>query len=68
MEKVINEEKLYHRHHIRLDHSLNTKLMNHMVENEMTLTGVVRKSLRKYFQTEEVHETVNPVKKESFIK
>ena len=68
MEHNINEEKLYHQYLIRLDDELSTKLQHHAVENDMKITGVIRRSLRKYFQTEEVHETVNPVKKESFIK
>ena len=52
MGNTINQDKLYHQHLIRLDDTLNEKLLNHMNENEMTLTGVVRKSLRKYFESE----------------
>jgi hypothetical protein len=37
----------------RLDDTLNEKLLNHMEENEMTLTGTVRRSLRVYFEKDE---------------
>jgi len=64
MESNINHDKLYHQHLIRLDDKLNTKLLNHMEQNEMTLTGVIRKSLRVFFETEEsTKETVEAVKK-----
>ena len=68
MEHNINEEKLYHQYLIRLDDELSTKLQHHAVENDMKITGVIRRSLRKYFQTEEVQEAVNPAQKESSIK
>jgi len=64
MENNTKEEKLYHPHLIRLDDNLNNKLLNHMEENDMTMTGVIRRCLRKYFQNEEL-VTMTPVKKQS---
>ncbi|MGA3015258.1 MAG: hypothetical protein ABSD71_14615 [Bacteroidales bacterium] len=53
MESIIKHGKHYNQHLFRLDDGLNTKLLNHMEENEMTLTGVVRKSLRVYLEKDE---------------
>lgn len=53
MESIIKQGKHYHQHLFRLDDTLNEKLLNHMEENEMTLTGVVRKSLRVFFEKDE---------------
>ena len=50
-----NEQKLVnHTHLIRLDDELNSKLMNHMVENDMNMAGVIRRSLRQFFKNEEL--------------
>ena len=64
MENIINQEKLFHKHLISLDNDLNTKLINHVSENDMTLTGVVRRSLRIYLEggtknQELIHESEN---------
>lgn len=49
-----NEEKLYHRHLVRIDDELDQKLMNHIEVYDMTIAGVIRQSLRKYFENEEL--------------
>jgi hypothetical protein len=53
-----NEVKLYHRHLFRLDDTLNTKLLNHMESNDMSMAGLIRTSLRQYFQNEELKTNV----------
>ncbi len=52
MENPLIEEKLYHQHLFRLDDKLNQKLLNHMTEYEMTLSGVIRRSLRIFLESE----------------
>ena len=49
---VSNEGKLYHEYLIRLDDELSTKLVHFTKENDMKITGVVRRSLRKFFENE----------------
>ena len=44
-----NESKLHHEFLIRLDNDLSDKLYNHAQENDMKITGVVRRSLRLFF-------------------
>ena len=68
MEHITNEEKLYHQYLIRLDDELSTKLQHHAVENDMKITGVIRRSLRKYFANEEVKEGFEPAKNASISK
>jgi len=68
MENIINKGKTY-QHLIRLDEGLNSKLFNHMVENEMTLAGVIRKSLRQFFQSEDLKkETIKSGEKRMSMK
>lgn len=52
MENPVIEEKLYHQHLFRLDDTLNQKLINHMNEYDMTLSGVIRRSLRLFLESE----------------
>jgi hypothetical protein len=59
---VTNESSLYHEYLIRLDDELSQKLMHFAKENDMTLTGTVRKSLRQFFQNEESGEPAIAVK------
>jgi len=47
-----NEGKLYHEYLIRLDDELSTKLVHFTKENDMKITGVVRRSLRQFFENE----------------
>jgi hypothetical protein len=64
MESINTQDKLYHKHLIRLDDNLNTKLINHMTENDMTLTGVVRRSLRVFLEKETLkHESAIGIEK-----
>jgi predicted transcriptional regulator len=49
---ISNESKLYHEYLIRLDDELSTKLVHFSKENEMKYTGVIRKSLRQFFENE----------------
>lgn len=48
-----NESKLYHEYLIRLDDELSTKLVHFSRQNDLTLTGTIRRSLRQFFQNEE---------------
>ena len=54
MDKINTQEKLYHQHLFRLDDSLNTKLLNHMNENDMTLSGLIRRSLMMFLERETI--------------
>lgn len=49
----LNESKLYHEYLIRLDDELSTKLVHFTKEKDMKITGVVRQSLRRFFENEE---------------
>ena len=48
-----NESKLYHEYLIRLDDELSTKLVHFTKENDMKIVGVVRQSLRRFFENED---------------
>ena len=48
-----NDMKLYHEYLIRLDDELSTKLVHFTQENDMKITGVIRRSLRQFFHNEE---------------
>jgi hypothetical protein len=52
MERQITEEKLYHQHLFRLDDNLNTRLLNHMEEYGFSLSGIVRRSLKMFIESE----------------
>ena len=60
---IADESKLYHDYLIRLDNELSTKLVHFSHENDMKLTGVVRKSLRQFFEKEENKYQTESVKK-----
>lgn len=62
-----NEGKLYHEFIIRLDDELSTKLVHFSRQNDMTLTGTVRRSLRQFFQNEESLLPIQSVKKNDLI-
>jgi hypothetical protein len=49
---VSDESKLYHEYLIRLYDELSTKLIHYTKENEMKYTGVIRKSLRQFLESE----------------
>ena len=51
---MYKDEKLYHEFLIRLDNELTDKLVQFTKENDMKITGVVRQSLRQFFNREEI--------------
>ena len=53
MDNFLTHEKQFHQHLFRLNEELNMKLINHMQENDMSLSGTVRSSLRLLFETVE---------------
>jgi predicted transcriptional regulator len=59
---ISNENRLYHEYLIRLDDDLSTKLVHFSKENDMKITGVVRRSLKQFFQNEEYNEKTETVK------
>ena len=59
-----NKEMLDNELLIRLDDELNQKIRAHGKENDMTLSAIIRRSLRQFFQREDL-KTVKPVKKQS---
>jgi predicted transcriptional regulator len=62
-----NDERLYHQFLIRLDNELAEKLYNHASENDMKLSGVIRRSLRQYLQQEESRK-IDSGKKQEHLK
>ncbi len=52
MEEPNTEQRLYHQHLFRLDDTLNTKLLNHMEEYGFSLSGLVRRSLKMFIESE----------------
>ena len=59
-----NKEMLDNELLIRLDDELNQTIRAHGKENDMTLSAIIRRSLRQFFQREGL-KTVKPVKKQS---
>jgi hypothetical protein len=57
-----NEDVLYHQYLIRLDNELSRKMIQFTKENDMKLTGLIRKSLRQFFKNEETKDQTKPVK------
>jgi len=53
------KSKLNHQLLIRLDDDLTSKLNNHSKVNDMSLSSIIRRSLRQFFERE---VTVKPVK------
>ena len=53
MEQKLNSRGLEHQLLVRLDDNLIHKLRNHSTENDMSMSGIVRRSLRQFFQREE---------------
>lgn len=54
MERPLTEEKLYHQHLFRLDDDLNARLLNHMEEYGFSLSGIVRRSLKMFIESDAV--------------
>ena len=52
MEKTNTEERLYHQHLFRLDDETNERLLNHMEEYGFSLSGIVRRSLKMFIESE----------------
>ncbi len=59
---ISNDFKLYHDYLIRLDDDLSTKLVHFSKENDMKITGVVRRSLRRFFEQVESSRQPETVK------
>jgi len=57
MEPISNDGKLTHEYLLRLDDELTQKLIHHARENDMKLSMVIRRSLRQFFQNEELKKT-----------
>lgn len=53
MGKIINSRGLDHQLLVRLDQNIIGKLKNHAMENYMSMSAIVRRSLRKFFENEE---------------
>ena len=62
MEKKSNDGVLCNEFLFRMDDEMLFKLRKHASENDMTLSAIIRRSLRQFFQREEM-KTVKPVKK-----
>jgi len=58
---INNEFKLYHEYIIRLDDELSTKLIHYTKKYDMKIVGVIRRSLRQFFE----NELQNDIKKNS---
>ena len=52
MEKTNTEERLSHQHLFRLDDETNERLLNHMEEYGFSLSGIVRRSLKMFIESE----------------
>ena len=63
----INENRLYHLHLVRLNDELEEKLMNHIEENDTTIAGTVRQSLRKFFNVDSKKKTASASKPEEIM-
>ena len=57
------DTRIYHNYLISLDDDLSTKLVHFSKENDMKITGVVRRSLRQFFEQEETKGLPETVKK-----
>ena len=62
MKKKSNDGVLCNEFLFRMDDDLLINLKKHAVMNDMTLSAIIRRSLRQFFQREEL-KTVKPVKK-----
>ena len=63
MEKKSNDGVLCNEFLFRMDDEMLFKLRKHARENDMTLSAIIRRSLRQFFQREEM-KTGTPVKKQ----
>ena len=64
MEKKSNDGSLRNEFLFRMDDDILIKLKKHARENDMTLSAIIRRSLRQFFQREEMN-IGKPVKKQS---
>ena len=62
-----NESKINHEYLIRLDDELSNKLIHYSRENDMTITGSVRKSLRHFFVNEGLTGVTRMVKRSDHL-
>ena len=62
MEKKSTDGILCNEFLFRMDDNMLIELRKHASENDMTLSAIIRRSLRQFFQREEM-KTVKPVKK-----
>ncbi len=53
MTKSIEERQNYRQFKMILDKSLSKKVLDYAQQNEMKITGILRKSLRDFFDAEE---------------
>lgn len=61
MDNFLTHEKQVHQHLFRLNEDLNMKLINHMLENDMSLSGTVRCGLRLLFENEERKKIISDI-------
>ena len=54
MGKITNSGGLDHQLLIRLDANIIGKLKNHAMEQDMSMSAIVRRSLRQFFENEEL--------------
>ena len=64
MEKKSNDGSLRNEFLFRMDDDILIKLKKHARENDKTLSAIIRRSLRQFFQREEMN-IGKPVKKQS---
>ena len=67
MEKNTNSRGLDFQLLVRLDEITLKKLKNHAMENDMSMSAIVRRSLRNFFENEELKMT-QWVKKQAKLK
>ena len=52
MEEPSTDQRLYHQHLFRLDDDLNARLLNQMEEYGFSLSGIVKRSLKMFIESE----------------
>ena len=61
MEEPITEQRLYHQHLFRLDDDLNARLLNHMEEYGFSLSGIVKRSIQLFLDSETIKNHGNEI-------
>ena len=56
MTKSIETRQNYRSFKMILDKGLSEKVLNYAQENEMKITGILRKSLKNFFESEEMKQ------------